>query len=78
VAVAVGVGEGVPLGVGLTTAATVVTVTLHPPAKVPWSPGPSSNTYKDHVPFGAEPMKSDKAIEYGEAGAGAGNVVAGG
>ena len=78
VGVAVVVGVGVPVGVGDPAAATVVTVRLQPPAKLPKSPGPSSNTYKDHVPLADCPLKVDKTVAYGPAGAGAGNVSAGG
>ena len=69
VAVAVAVGVGDPLA-----AATVVTVKLQPPAKIPESPGPSSNTYNDHVPFGVAPLKADNTVANGAAGAGSGKL----
>src|SRR4051794_33784114 len=40
----------------------VATVKLHPPAIVPWSPGPSSNTYRDQLPLGDWPLNTDKAV----------------
>jgi hypothetical protein len=76
-----GVAVGVPVGPGVgvgPTSVTVLTVKLQPPAKVPESPGPSSKTYKDHAPLGTAPLKADNAVGYGPAGAGAGNVSAGG
>ena len=83
VAVAVGVGDGVPanvavaVGVGV-TGVKVVTVKVQPPAKLPWSPFPSSKTNKDQVPLAVPPLKVDKVVTYGPAGAGAGNVSVGG
>jgi hypothetical protein len=78
VAVAVGVevavGAGVPVGVGDPVAPTVVSVKLHPPANEPRSPGPSSNTYSDHVPFADCPLNADNAVAYGPAGAGRGKL----
>ena len=39
--------------------ATVVTVRSQPPAKLPKSPGPSSNTYNDHTPLAPVPLNVD-------------------
>jgi len=38
---------------------TAVSVRLHPPAKLPWSPAPSSTTYSDHVPLAVNPLNAD-------------------
>src|SRR2546430_12717527 len=52
----------------------VVMVRLHPPAKLPWSPGPSSNRYKDQVPLAPVPLNADNVAPYGPGGAGLGKV----
>src|SRR6267143_706266 len=41
---------------------TVVTVRLQPPAKLPWSPGPSSNTYNAHAPLGCVPLNVENVL----------------
>jgi hypothetical protein len=79
----VGVGVAVPIGVAVGTrcrsrggsrsrrgpaGATVVTAKLHPPAKLPRSPGPSSKTYNDHIPLGTVPLKADNAAANGATG----------
>ena len=87
VAVAVGVGEAVavavavavPVAVGVGPLQLVVKMlSSHPPAMVPESPGPPSNTYNDHVPLASVPLKADNTVAYGGVGAGDGYVVAGG
>ena len=65
------VGEDVGLGVG-EIQVVVKMLSSHPPAKLPESPGPSSNTYNDHVPLAPTPLKTDRVVPYGPAGAGAG------
>src|SRR4051812_27029922 len=62
--------SGMPPMVG--GAAVVVTVRLQPEAITPWSPGPSSTRYKDHVPLADCPLKTERALGYGPTGAGAG------
>ena len=74
VGVGVGVSAGVALGAGDPAAATVVTVKLQPPAKLPWSPGPSSKIYNDHPPLGDVPLNADNAVAYGPPGAGSGKL----
>src|SRR5262245_30410576 len=56
---------------------TVEIVRIQPPAKLPWSPPPSSNTYNDHTPLANCPLKEDNVVAYGAAGAGTGYVSAG-
>ena len=56
----------------LAAAPAVVMLTLHPPAKLPASPGPSSRTFNDHVPLASVPLKTAKIVPNDPAGAGAG------
>jgi hypothetical protein len=84
VGVGVGVGDGVGVGVGdglgvgdgdgVTQVPIVVIVMLQPPAMLPASPAPSSDTYKLHVPFGAVALNTESAAPPAGAGAGAGKV----
>src|SRR4051812_5918676 len=53
------VGEAPPFG------GVVVIARLQPSARLPSSPGPSSRTYRDHVPFGACPLNTDNCALYG-------------
>src|SRR5262245_54243912 len=62
------------VGAAEPVADTVVIARLQPAAKLPRSPGPSSNTYNDHAPLGTTPLNTDNGAVYGPAGAGAGNV----
>ena len=45
-------------------------VRLHPPAMVPEPPEKSSRTKRLQVPFGSVPLKVDRVVPYGSAGAG--------
>ncbi len=77
VGVATGVGVGVATGVGVGVVppqVVVVTVSDHPPLKVPTSIAKSSTIYSEYVPFGAAPLKTASVEPYGPPGAGAGNV----
>src|SRR6185436_5649244 len=49
----------------------VVIFKLHPPAKLPTSPAPSSTTYNDHAPLAGWPLNAARLVTYGLAGAGA-------
>src|SRR5437899_2499635 len=58
--------------------AKVVSVSRQPPATLPASPAESSYTYKFQIPVGSVPLKTDRLVPYGLAGAGAGRSVPGG
>jgi hypothetical protein len=70
------VGVGVGVGVG-PTQLVVKTLSSHPPAKLPESPGPLSNTYNDQIPLAPVPLKTAKFVPYGPTGADGGYVMAG-
>ena len=75
VGLAAGVGDATGVGVGVVPPqVVVVTVSDHPPLKVPTSRPASSTIYSEYVPFGAAPLKTASVEPYGPAGAGAGNV----
>src|SRR5215831_5579626 len=57
-----GCDAGLGAGVGDGAAARVVTVKLQPLPKLPWSPGPSSNTYNDQGPLGIVPSKVERTV----------------
>src|SRR5689334_2787061 len=48
---------------------------IQPPDMLPLSFAASSKTYKDQIPFGADPLKTESAAPYGEAGAGVGRLT---